>query len=369
MKLQDHKVQAPIERIDFFSGIVPVKCIFSTGQVNSFEFTLVRIISGKHFGWGETLAETTDSMLAVARSLIGRDASSLDDILVAELDLESNIRPFIEGFSIAAFDLVSRLYNKPFCQILGEPKRRAIPLMPCIFPFNPVDAAKKALHFKGRGMRYLKMKLTADAVSDIATVSAIRTAVGSDIVLQGDVNQGYSIKQIETGILADLRKAGLDIIEDPTEASPDQYKQFRHEQHPKIMIDIPARTNKLLNEFLQTGATDMVNLHPCQQGTISNAILRAEMCQQYNIPAIVGGTGYVAVGTSAYQHLAAVICTDEPCGELGGCIDHGMPTGLCEMIDQNAGMVDLSCKPGLGVVPDLQQIAPYLTNTCSISSS
>ncbi|MFH1008550.1 MAG: mandelate racemase/muconate lactonizing enzyme family protein [Candidatus Latescibacterota bacterium] len=347
----------PIERVEVYWGKVPVHCHFSYGSPDTFDFLLTRIESCGHFGWGETLIPQVDDCCDHTTRLLGQDAGRLDALL--ELDVEGRSDLYVESLSMALYDLVGCATGKPLHALLGGLHRKIVPLMPCVFPEDAEDAAVKARAFVDGGMKHLKVKLMADPQRDLDTIRAIRRAVGAGISLQGDANEGYAIEELDAGLLADLKTEGLDVIEDPCKGSPAQYARLRRPGHPAIMVDEMARHDVLLEETMAANAIDLVNLHPCQQGTFSHAIFRARMAQTFGVPEWVGGTGFIGIGTAAYQHLAGVIGLDGPCGELGGAFDHGQPV-LCDNLPIQDGCVHLSDTPGHGARPRMELLEKYL---------
>ncbi len=347
-----------IEKIDLYWGQVPVECRFSYGDQTTFSFLLVCLHSGRFQGWGETLLTFDPGFPEKAKTILGLDARELDGALLSNGEVADKR---FEACSLAAYDLVARVEGVPFYTVLGKPRRRQIPLMPCIFPRNPSHAGERARAFTDMGFKHLKVKLVGNPDGDLAVIHEIRKEISPNIPLQGDVNQGYQFKDLQNGLLVKLKTAGLNILEDPCIASARELAQLRSPDHPLIMIDVPARSQVKLKEVLDAGGTDLVNLHPCQQGTLQTALSRASLCETYGIPAWIGGTGYVGVGSAAYQHLATILGISGPCGELGGPVDHGMPAGLCERLPVRQGACELPSGAGHGVRPNLPLLKTYLT--------
>lgn len=354
----------PIEEIDLFSGQIPVHCRFSYGSIDHFRFSVVRVRSGETSGWGETLVPGSEPVVAALHRLLGADARELDALLADELAGVQDIR--LEAISIALHDLVARRSREPLHKLLGRQARTSIPVVPCIFGDGPAEAARAASDFVRVGVRHLKAKLVGDFDHDLATIKAIRAAVPDEISLRGDANNGYDTASAKNGVLGKLKHAGLDVIEDPCEASPNEYAQMRGPDHPLIMVDFAARSIRKLRTLLEQGAADVVNLHPCQQGSLTQARERDALCREFGVPTFVGGTGFLGIGTAAYHHLAAVIGLEEPCGELGGNFDHGMPK-VWRSVQIESGSVRLSDQPGIGFEPTLAPLLPFIVDRVAVS--
>ena len=360
MSTTDHadKRQAIIDKIDVYWGQIPVNCHFSYGECRHFDFIFVSVQSGSSIGWGEILATIDDEFLGKAAQFVDLNARSLDDI-VAGIFANS---PYNRGeaFSIALHDLIGKIDLVPLHTFFGTAQRFQVPLMPCIFKEKPEDAAASAKFFLDQGIKHLKVKLFGNRSRDLETIRQIRNMAGNTIYLQADANNGYPFDVLKNGLLKSFKSNGLNVIEDPCEASVEQFTQLRHSDHPLIMIDFLARDDHRLKQMLVGKATDMVNLHPCQQGLLSHAVYRARLCADYGVPAMVGGTGFLGIGTAAYQHLSTVIGLSGPCGTLGGAFDHGMPHVVKNTIAISKGMAVISDKPGHGIELDMIAIQPYL---------
>lgn len=350
--------ELPIEKIELVWGDVPVSVRFSYGIPETFCFCFVLITSSGQTGIGETLCHPTESVMKLARGLIGRNVLDGDDLVETLFEDHECVEK--EAFSIALHDLSSKIESQPMCEHLGPVSRKSVPLMPCLFPNEPADARLLAEKYVGLGYRHLKTKLLGKLEHDVEVVRLIRQVADDGIYLQGDANCGYKNLDAALEALPKLKEAGLDVIEDAVEVGVQELAMLRSDKHPALMADISARSMKDVLELCRAHAVDYINLHPCQQGTLSEAMARARVACEYGIKVVVGGTGFCGGGSAAFQHLAGVIGLDGPCGELGGPFDHGMPQGLMkkQLIVKN-GHVQLSSEPGHGAEPDWERLEKY----------
>ncbi len=348
--------QMVVQSLEFFWGQVPVDCRFSYGRVEAFPVVLVAAQDQSHIGWGEVLGAPEAPFFELARQLIGCPLEQVDELI--ERIAGPSSWSLLESISMACHDLRARISNRPLHQLFGRLRRNTIPLMPCIFPQDVEHAATSAARFHSQGFQHLKVKLLGDLQQDIATVRAIRSAA-KGIALQGDANEGYALGALMDGALHDLKRAGLDLIEDPCAGTPGDYARLKSESHPSIMIDVMARPFCQLQAALEQRCVDVVNLHPCQQVTLTRAVRKAQLCESWGVPVVIGGTGYVGIGSAAYQQLAGVVGVNGPCGELGGEVDHGMPPGLCQRPKIQDGAVKLPESAGHGAVPNFKALEPF----------
>lgn len=338
---------------------MPVQLTFSYGKVDHFPFLLVRLSAAGIEGAGEVLVPPNDFIRSFLPTLIGCDARQLDALLPsAKTDHD---RILCEAVSIALHDLVGRISGLPLHALLGGAQSNVVPLMPCIFPNNARETGEKARHFFQQGYRHLKTKLVGDLTDDLGRVKALRAVAPPGVVLQGDANEGYRTIADAQRAVEELGAAGLDVFEDPLKGGVSEYRTLRQKNRgAKIMVDALARRTNDLLAVLQAGAADVIGIHPDQAGSLSRVMQHVRLAQAFDVPVVIGGTGYTAVGTAAYQHLTAVATPGGPCGELGGVFDHGMPCSLVKQpLPMRSGSVILPDSPGTGVDVDETALAKY----------
>lgn len=331
-KLYDNKSPV-IDRIQLHFGRMPVQLEFSYGPMREMSYCIARIFAGDCSGVGEALHTQRESTTARARTLLGQPVRQGDALLPAE-DFTWQRSVSRELLSMALQDLLSRMEGVPLAQRLRtclgassdlpSPLPR-VPLMACVFPTSPEHARRRAEALVQQGYLALKVKIFGDAKRDAALVTAMRQAlpVGH---LQADANLGYKSLDQAVAALPRLADAGLDVLEDPAQVPVEQYQTLLALPHrPRLMLDAPTRGWAALRQVLAQPSCEAINLHPNMQGTFSEIIARAAAVRQAGLRVQVGGTGYTGVGAWAHLQVAAALHPDEPYGEVGGWIDHGMP--------------------------------------------
>lgn len=363
-KVQAHQQMSEdyiIQSVTLRWGKIPVDLRFSYGDLSEFDFTYIYLKAGGFVGVGEAVVSPRDAFAEFASSLVGKDARRLDSLLPTQA-CDFYVRVLCEAFSMAVHDLVGKISGLPVHSLLGGKKRNKVPLMPCIFPENPDDAAARAKMFFDQGFnRYLKTKLMGQLEEDAERVSAIRSVAPEGLILQGDANKGYKTVDDAKKAVRILGDKGLDIIEDPLSGGIDDYRSLCNscDGRAKIMVDELARETSSLIQVLRAGAAEVIGLHPDAPGSLTNALLNAKIAEAFGVPVVIGGTGYTGVGPAAYQHLTAVLASG-PCGELGGFYDHGMPAKFIESsLPTEDGLVTIPDLPGLGVEVDNESLSRF----------
>ena len=237
--------------------------------------------------------------------------------------------------------------------------------MPCLFPRSADEARQLAKKWIRLGFKHLKTKFMGRPEQYVSIVRSIRRVAGRDCYLQADANDGYNNLSLARDALDELYESGLDCIEDPLAGSLEEVAQLRQHVAIPIMLDEPARNLPDIARIGQLGSADIINLHPRQQGTTSQMIDRDALVRSSGVKVVIGGTGFVGPETRFYQQLASVLGLNEPCGEIGGMLDHGMPENL---LVQDTGVrttakVALSNSSELAV--DIEKVERYAFSTLS----
>jgi len=124
------------------------------------------------------------------------------------------------GIDMAAWDAYSQSLGQPLVKVLGgtpRPIRAYNSKGLGIMPLKPL--AKEAEGLVKEGFSAVKLRLgRPDAKDDVAALRAVKKAIGPDITLMCDYNQGLSVNQaILRGRMLD-DEGGLHWIEEPTRA-------------------------------------------------------------------------------------------------------------------------------------------------------
>ena len=193
------------------------------------EYVLVRIeTDGGVTGIGEAQADVgffgdTVEGVQVAiddylgPQLIGKDPFDRE-YLLGLIDYRGNscARSAID---MALHDLLGKMLGVPVSVILGGTSRTRVEVAIEIAAGPPEAMAGACVELMSHGVRAFKPKIGRDPDGDVDRLRAIREAVGPDVAIRADANQGYTPKQaIRLCRLAERFEVGLELLEQPVAA-------------------------------------------------------------------------------------------------------------------------------------------------------
>ena len=187
-------------------------------------------------GWGcatpdSVTSETEESVLTACNTvlkdlLIGKDPTHINRLNEAIEEHVKENPSSKAGVNIALYDILGKAANMPLYRLLGGYRDKIETSV--TIGLNPVDImVEKALEFTSQGFTCLKVKCGMDPDQDIETVLAIRNAVGPEIKIRIDANEGYTVEQAlrVAQTLEDLG-TNIEILEQPTKEAQRLFQEW-----------------------------------------------------------------------------------------------------------------------------------------------
>ena len=253
---------------------------------------------------GETQATCFEMAKDFAAIWKGKDASQIEarmDDLHAATAFNATIK---SAFDMALYDLAAKAVHLPLYQFLGGSKTKQLETDITVGIGSPALMAQQAAAFKQQGFRIIKIKLGKDPVEDVERVKQIRTAVGTELSLRIDANQGWDYEGAVYA-LQYLAQYDIQFCEQPMRHWNDRLLPALRKISPiKIMADESVFDHHDAERLITADACDYVNIKFAKSGGILEAIKINAACEQNYIPCMMGGMLESRVALSAFAHFA-----------------------------------------------------------------
>lgn len=355
VSLKVHRVSVPLLR--------PFVTAQRAATVHDAVLVQLRDADGRS-GWGEApcswrvTGESPESVTAAASGplaacVIGADPLDYPDVAARVAGAIVHNAAARSAVECGLLDLAAQQQGVTLAEMLGGTPAQTAVLTDMTIAAGETDAVvATALAHVADGFTTLKIKAGAGG-DDRATVAAVRAAVGPDIRLRVDANQGWSARQAVEIIGAwESDGIGVDLVEQPVAARAiDDLAFVTSRVATPIMADEAVWTMPDLLQVLRHSAADFVNLKLAKTGGPLEALRMAAAARENGIGVLVGSMMESQVGIAAAASLAAAL---DPSGEAGHV--HDLDAGLWLRSSPVAGgshyegsRIHLSPQPGLGI--------------------
>lgn len=306
-----------IKNISLIKLSIPLKepFIISLGPLYNAESVFVKIETVQGLtGWGECSpfmsinGESADTAIVVAeyfkKVLLGKNAldiaeniALMDSVIYGNSSIKS-------AFDMALYDIAAQNANLPLYKFLGGNNDKKIETDYTVSVGDAAKMAADALKIKQQGYPVIKVKLGKGGRQDVERIKAIRQAVGMDIPVRIDANQGWETEEaIET--LNALQAYNIQHCEEPIKRwDYMQLPHIRRNSPIKIMADESCCNVHDAKRLTDIGACDLFNIKLGKCGGIYNALQIIKLAEEKNINIQIGAFLESRLAMSAFAHLA-----------------------------------------------------------------
>ena len=280
---------------------VAVRILTDAGEVGYGEAPPTAVITGDTIGSIECAIRDF-----IRPALIGMDIEDMEGIQKKLHSCILHNTSAKAAVDMALYDLWGKRWNAPLWKLLGGAKRSFE--TDITISVNPIDEmVADSLDAIRQGHKILKVKVGKDGKGDVERIAAIRQAVGPDVVIRVDANQGWNAKQ-SVAIITALEEKDLDIelVEQPVPSHDlDGLRYVTQRVQTPILADEAVFSPADAVKIITTGAADLINIKLMKTGGIWQALKLCGIAESYGVKCMTGCMLESKLAVTAASHLCA----------------------------------------------------------------
>lgn len=254
--------------------------------------------------------DSTDSIIsaikhAIAPKLISQDLANFNNLLALNEHAIQKNTSAKAAVDVALHDLFAQKCKLPLYQFLGGNKSQ---LKSCITISvkDKAEMAADAIALVAQGFSTLKIKVGLNAVDDLERIKAVYNAIGREINLVVDANQGWDTKSaIQITQQIEKEKLGVTFIEQPVIANDFINLKFIHDHvTTPIFADESCFSVVDTLRLAKLNACSGVNIKLMKCGGIQNAQAIYNIAKAANMQVMVGCMLESPIGVAAIASFA-----------------------------------------------------------------
>jgi muconate cycloisomerase len=335
------------------------------------EATVMREWGGDH---GRYYGESPELTVTVVSKILGPAVMGTDPFNIeranAAMDVAIKGYPYAKtAIDMALHDIKGKALGVPVYQLLGGLSQERVRIAHSLGIMDVGAARSEAQAAIAEGIKTIKLKVGRDPDYDVTIVREIRDAVGSDIDIVVDANQGWPTPKAAIRVIREMEEYGVRYVEQPVDGLTGM-AQVTQAVDTSIMADESAWTAVDVLEIVERGAADMISMYTTKPGGLLKAKKLAAVAEAAGLPLNVNGSHETGVGNAANLHLVAstaavteagvfpvtTIKGQEPTEMAGRMYEDDIVTESFRFDD---GYLLVPDKPGLGVELDPEKIEQY----------
>ncbi|MEJ7767183.1 MAG: dipeptide epimerase [Chitinophagaceae bacterium] len=299
---------------------------------------------------GETQATCYEMAKDFAAIWKGKDALQIEERM-NELHAFTAFNATIKSaFDMALYDIATKDAGVPLYRFLrGIKKEMETDLT--IGIDQPEKMAGTAVSFKEKGVRIIKIKLGKDGKEDVERVKKIRQAVGDELTLRIDANQGWDFETAARS-LKEMAVYNIQFCEQPLRHWYDYQLPALKDISPiPIMADESVFNHHDALRLIKADACTYINIKLAKSGGILEALKINSIAAHHRIQCMMGGMLESRIALSAFAHFATandnIVFYDMDTCMLGHQADP-----VIGGVRYNGYFIELPDTPGIGADAD-----------------
>ena len=377
-RIETIPIRLPTRRVHQWASLttpigvyVIVKLTTDEGLVGLGEAPVLKDWGGDHMKYYGETPQTTIHIVndILAPALSGKDPGEIEALHLV-MDRAIKGYPYCKAaLDMALYDVVGKALDIPAYDLLGGRCRERVTIAHSIGLMEIDKAVEEALQVKDEGVKAIKLKGGQAPGRDLELVRRVREAMGPDIQISVDANQGYPAPNAAIRVIRAMAEYGLRYMEQPVEGI-DAMAEVAQRVDTPIMADESAWTAQDVLEIARKKAAEIISLYTTKPGGLLIAKKVAAVAEAALLQCNVNGSVETGVGNAANIHLAASTAVASlPCvvpvstpkgkGKKGIAGIYYQDDIITEPFQYADGDIIVSSKPGLGIELDEEKVKFY----------
>ncbi len=256
------------------------------------------------------------------------------------------------AIDLACYDIMGKKTGLPAYRLLGGKVRDRIPLAWVVGIGSIDEMVTEAVSYVSKyGFKTVKLKIGREPRKDLDVVREVRAALGPDVKIRVDANQGYDVATA-ISTLRKMEQFDLELVEQPVA----KWNILGMAQVAEA-LDVPIEADEAMFGYhdamtlIRLKACDVINIKIMKPCGLYGSKKVAAVAEAAGVTCLVGSMVEFGPGTAAGLHFAAAnSVVAHACEQVGGFLFAGdiveEDFGLSAVVD---GCLPVPEKPGLGV--------------------
>jgi len=347
-----------ITHIDIYRFSIPMEpFVIATGIMDYAQNVFIRVYTDtEDYGVGECSAfpmivgETQETCLAMAKDFAknwkGKDALDIEGRIQDLHNVAAHNPTIKSAFDMALYDLSAKAAGQPLYKFLGG-KKRVIETDMTIGIGTANEMCQLAKKYQNQGATILKIKLGKKPADDLERMQKIRDAVGPNMVLRIDANQGWDY-EAAIRCLNSMKDLNIEFCEQPMRTwYDDKLKDLRENTTIKIMADESCYNHHDARKLIDSQSCDYINIKFAKSGGINEGLKIHNIAAEAGIPCMIGSMLESRIALSANLHFAYA-CENIKYFDLDTCLLGHLVDPVENGLTYKGYFLDLPELPGIG---------------------
>lgn len=253
---------------------------------------------------GETQAINLAGAKDIAKLLLHKDPIDIEGRIREINAFLAHNSTLKSAFDMALYDLLGKVSQLPLYALLGG-SNNTFYTNNTIGIGSPEAMAQKALEFKKQGFKAIKVKLGTTMEQDVERIKEIRVAIGYEIPLRIDANQGWDYKTALTTLRA-LEQMGIQYCEQPVAYwDYEGMRRLRENTSIGIMADESLFDHHDALRLAAMGCCDYFNIKLSKSGGLHTALKINAIAEAAGLACMVGCMTETRLALTAAAHLVS----------------------------------------------------------------